>query len=62
MEDRIETEFAEHKDRVFEILSNYKENLNCALEDNVTAAISTAVSIAISFVVELDGSLFQMQV
>jgi len=40
------TEFEEHKGRVFEILSNYKESLSCALEDNVPNDLSLAPMIS----------------
>ena len=54
MEDKMATEFEEHKGRVFEILSNYKESLSCTLEDNVPNDLSLAVCIcASSFFVNL---------
>lgn len=43
MENRIATEIEEHKGRVFDILSNFRENLSCALEENVPDAQSLAV-------------------
>ena len=45
IEDKMATEFEEHRSRIFEIMSNYKESLSCALEDNVLADLSLAVCI-----------------